>query len=119
MDDDLNTGPDDWHSFELDVVRLGSSAGGRCGVAIMLDMLTEGQRAVVQRMLGSKMVTTAGLHRALVKRLGEENTPKDHTIARHRRGTCSCDRAGDEDEGSDTDGEDAGGGDLLTGWAGQ
>jgi ribulose bisphosphate carboxylase small subunit len=63
------------------------SPGTKCTISTILPKLNKADAATLVAALASKDVTTAQLHRALLKaghQIGRE------TVNRHRRGECSC-----------------------------
>ena len=61
--------------------------GPRCSVASFMDGLDPDDAADLRTALTSAYMTSA-IYRALRKRY--PNTPNENTLARHRRGACSC-----------------------------
>lgn len=62
--------------------------GPRCGVATLVAALSKEDAKELQEALRSDQIQSAALAQALSKAYRSELT--QHTIARHRRGHCSC-----------------------------
>ena len=61
--------------------------GPRCSVATFMDGLAPDEVADLRTAFHSQFMTSA-IYRALRKRYA--TTPNENTLARHRRGSCSC-----------------------------
>jgi hypothetical protein len=61
--------------------------GPRCSVAAFIDGLAPDDAADLRTAFDSAYMTSA-IYRALRKRF--PSTPNENTLARHRRGACSC-----------------------------
>ena len=61
--------------------------GPRCTVSTFIDGLSPEDAADLRTALTSSYMTSA-IYRALRKHY--PNTPSENTLARHRRGVCSC-----------------------------
>lgn len=66
-----------------------ASRPNRCGVNRVLQTLEGGDRDDLDKALADPGITTAAIHRALVKR-GFKIDAKG--VAYHRKGTCACAR---------------------------
>lgn len=81
-----------WTAFEGEVKGREKPRGPSCAVGKMLVDLPEAGRLAVEKALGNRALTSSGIRRALVERVGEE-TPSAWSIRNHRRGECRCGRA--------------------------
>ena len=61
--------------------------GPRCSVSTFMDGLAPDDADDLRKAFSSTYMTSA-IYRALRKRF--PNTPNETTLARHRRGACSC-----------------------------
>lgn len=79
-----------WDELETEAEKLAIRKGPLCGVANMVQSLPEDAAIAIRNALANPWLSTTGLRRALVARLGEEVVPTRWVINHHRRGECSC-----------------------------
>lgn len=78
-----------WEDFEADVASASGRTRGLCTVRTVLESLAPVARGKLQAALDNPAFSNAAIAKILRKRLGE-SAPRMHTVARHRRGDCSC-----------------------------
>lgn len=89
------TSSDDWSSLESEAKSLTANRGPRCGVAMLLDDITEVHGAEasesVTRTLANHRLTTSSIRKALLTRLdGSIELPSAYSLQRHRSSRCGC-----------------------------
>lgn len=78
-----------WENFQSEVRGAETRRGPRCRIAVLLDTLSETDRAEVQAALGDRSVGHPVIVAALRKRLGDD-APSLWSVGNHRRGNCGC-----------------------------
>jgi hypothetical protein len=90
----------DWDDLESDAKAASANRSPRCGVGVLLEMLhaEHGEAAAlsVVRTLRNTRLTSSSIHKALKSRVEPDYLPSSYTLARHRKGACSCKELGDE-----------------------
>lgn len=86
----------DWDSLEAEAKSSSVPRGGRCGVSLMMEIITEENgadaAASVLRTMANVRLTTTSIHKALESRVEADYLPSVYTIQRHRKGACQCKR---------------------------
>ena len=85
----------DWSSLENEAKSLSANRGPRCGVATLLEDITEVHGAeasdAVLRTLANHRLTPSSIHKALGPRLdGSIELPSAYSLQRHRSSRCGC-----------------------------
>lgn len=79
-----------WDEFESEVHQASSIIrSGKCGVRLMLDQLKPEARKAVEATLANEARPHSAIAAALKRRV-PDIAPRAYTVARHRRGECSC-----------------------------
>lgn len=78
-----------WEDFETEVAQHSGPRSGKCGIAVLLSGLSPEARQLVVVALGNQRLSNSAISTVLRKRVGD-SAPRQFTVARHRRGDCSC-----------------------------
>ena len=62
---------------------------GKCGIRLMLIGLDDDARDKVEALIANHNFSNSAVSAVLRKRVGD-SAPRQFTVARHRRGDCSC-----------------------------
>jgi len=80
-----------FEGFLEDAAKASSGYRARgCQVGAMLNELDESDAAQVRHAISRPELTASSIYQALRSRLGDDITPSQYTINRHRRGLCKC-----------------------------
>jgi hypothetical protein len=78
-----------WEDFEAEALKQSGARVGKCGVAMLLAGLSEDAQLKISSALGNPRLSNSAIAAVLRKRVGDA-APRQFTVARHRRGDCSC-----------------------------
>lgn len=82
----------EWSSLAAEAKSESRRPGPKCQVKDLYESLPAADAEQLDKVLADKAITNPGIHRALVRRLGTENSPSLFSIGNHRRGNCRCEQ---------------------------